>query len=97
MSTMVKPSLNVHQLVSSKNASKKFGEVRKKAQEVPQFVMDNGSVDTVIIGYDLYEEMYDRLTQLEQAEERRILFERIDQIDRNPAASKSWKEIRRES
>ncbi len=97
MSTMVKPSLNVDQLVSSKDASKKFGEVRKKAQEVPQFVMDNGSVDTVIIGYDLYEEMYDRLTQLEQAEERRILFERIDQIDRNPAASKSWKEIRRES
>ncbi|MCD9021737.1 hypothetical protein [Cohnella silvisoli] len=30
---MAKPSLNVDQLVSSKDASKKFGEIRKKAQE----------------------------------------------------------------
>jgi hypothetical protein len=34
-------------------------------------------------------------TQLEQQEEERILVERIESLDRDPASAKSWKDIRR--
>nr|AYQ74925.1 type II toxin-antitoxin system Phd/YefM family antitoxin [Cohnella candidum] len=93
--TMAKPTFNVDQLTTSSDAAKKFGDLRKKAKELPQYITDNGTVDSVLIGYELFEQIYDRLTRLEEEEERRILLQRIERIDRNPAAAKSWKEIRR--
>ncbi|WP_206424250.1 hypothetical protein [Cohnella candidum] len=92
---MAKPTFNVDQLTTSSDAAKKFGDLRKKAKELPQYITDNGTVDSVLIGYELFEQIYDRLTRLEEEEERRILLQRIERIDRNPAAAKSWKEIRR--
>lgn len=47
------------------------------------------------MGYEIFEQLYDRLTQLEQQEEERILVERIESLDRDPASAKSWKDIRR--
>jgi hypothetical protein len=93
--TMRKPTFTIDQLTTSSDAAKKFGDLRKKAKELPQFITDNGTVDSVLIGYELFEQIYDRLTRLEDEEEREILLQRIDRIDRNPAAAKSWKEIRR--
>ncbi|MNL87826.1 hypothetical protein D3C87_2171980 [compost metagenome] len=40
--------------------------------------------------------MFERLTQLEQQEEERILNERIDRITQDPASILIWKEIRKE-
>jgi len=48
------------------------------------------------VGYDYYEQLFERLSQLEEQEEQRILNERMDRMDRNPAATKSWKDIRRD-
>ncbi|WP_438348935.1 hypothetical protein ACP8HI_25690 [Paenibacillus sp. FA6] len=95
MIAMTKPTFTADQLVSSSVASKKFGELRKKAKQLPQFITENGTVDTVLLGYDYYEQLFERLSQLEEQEEQRILNERIDRMDRNPAAAKTWKEIRR--
>jgi PHD/YefM family antitoxin component YafN of YafNO toxin-antitoxin module len=95
MIAMTKPTFTADQLVSSSVASKKFGELRKKAKQLPQFITENGAVDTVLVGYDYFEQLFERLTQLEEQEEERILNERIDRLDRNPASAKSWKEIRR--
>lgn len=95
----MKPTFNVDQLTTSSDASKKFGELRKKAKQLPQYITENGNVDTVLIGYDLFEQIYDRLTQLEEREEQYKLHERINRIDRNdrnPESVKSWKDIRRE-
>ncbi|MFM9278606.1 type II toxin-antitoxin system Phd/YefM family antitoxin [Paenibacillus jiagnxiensis] len=97
METMAKPKFDVDQMISSSEASKKFGELRKKAQQLPQYITDNGTVETVLIGYKMFEQLYDRLTQLEEQEEERILLERIESLERNPASAKSWKEIRRTS
>jgi len=97
MGTVVKPTFNVDQMITSSEASKKFGELRKKAQQLPQYITENGSVETVVIGYKMFEQLYDRLTQLEEKEEERILLERIESLDGNPAAAKSWKETRRTS
>lgn len=93
---MAKPTFNVDQLITSTEASKRFGEIRKKAQQEPQYITDNGNVDTVMIGYDLFEKLYDRLSQLEQLEEERTLLQRIERLEQNPTAARSWNEIRRE-
>lgn len=93
---MSKPTFNVNQLITSTDASKRFGELRKKAQQEPQYITDNGNVETVIIGYQLFEDLYERLSRLEQQEEERILLQRIERIEQNPAETKSWKKIRRE-
>lgn len=92
----MKPTFTADQLVSSSEASKKFGELRKKAKHLPQFITENGTVDTVLVGYSYYEQLFERLSQLEEQEEIRILNDRVERLDKNPAASKSWNEIRRE-
>jgi hypothetical protein len=97
MITEMKPTFTANQLVSSSVASKKFGELRKKAKQLPQFITENGTVDTVLVGYDYYEKLFERLSQLEEQEDMRILSERIDRLDTNPALTKSWNEIRRET
>jgi Phd_YefM. len=93
--TMTKPTLTVDQLITSSEAAKKFGDLRKKAKKLPQFITDNGTVDSVLISYELFEQMYDRLTQLEDEEENRLLLQRIERNEQNPSAAKSWKDIRR--
>ncbi len=97
MITEMKPTFTADQLVSSSVASKKFGELRKKAKQLPQFITENGAVDTVLIGYHYYEQLFERLSQLEEQEEVRILNERIDRLDKDSTTAKSWNEIRRES
>lgn len=92
---MVKPTFHVDQLITSTDASKRFGELRKKAQQEPQYITDNGNVETVLIGYPLFEKLYERLSQLEQQEER-ILLQRMERLERNPSEAKSWKVVRRE-
>ncbi len=71
--------------------------VKKKPLKIMRrlLITDNGSVDSVLMGYEIFEQLYDRLTQLEQQEEERILVERIESLDRDPASAKSWKDIRR--
>ena len=96
MITEMKPTFTADQLVSSSVASKKFGELRKKAKQLPQFITENGAVDTVLVGYGYYEQLFERLSQLEEQEEIRILNERVDRMDKDPASAKSWSEIRRE-
>ncbi|MEX2103833.1 MAG: type II toxin-antitoxin system Phd/YefM family antitoxin [Bacilli bacterium] len=96
MITDMKPTFTADQLVSSSVASKKFGELRKKAKQLPQFITENGAVDTVLVGYGYYEQLFERLSQLEEQEEIRILNERVDRLDKDPASAKSWNEIRRE-
>ncbi|RED65436.1 type II toxin-antitoxin system prevent-host-death family antitoxin [Cohnella phaseoli] len=93
--TITKPTLTVDQLITSSEAAKKFGDLRKKAKELPQFITDNGTVDSVLISYELFEQMYERLTQLEDEEEHRLLLQRIERNEQNPAAAKSWRDIRR--
>ncbi|MDR6552544.1 hypothetical protein [Paenibacillus qinlingensis] len=56
---MAKPTFTADQLVSSSVPSKKFGELRKKAKQQPQFITENGAVDTVLVGYEYYEQLFE--------------------------------------
>lgn len=63
---MDKPRFNTDQTTSATYASKHFGQIRKKAKESPQFVLENNIVDTVILDYKSYEEMYTELQALRE-------------------------------
>lgn len=93
--TMDKPTFNADQLISASKAARKFGTVRENAQKTPQFITDNGDVDSVLMGYKYYEQMFSRLQELEEMNESRVLLERIDRLDNDPGSAVSWKDIRR--
>ena len=92
---MDKPVFNADQLISASKAAKRFGSVRENAKKMPQFITDNGEVDSVVLGYKYFEEMFSRLKELEELDETRILAERIDRLDNDPSSAISWKDLRR--
>lgn len=94
-SVMGKPTFGADQLVSSSDATRNFGKLRKKAKNAPQFITDNGTVDTVILDYKYYEHLYTRLMELEEAEEARILRTRIDRLEKDPSVGVPWHKARR--
>lgn len=63
---MNKPRLNVDQIISATYASKRFGEIRKKAKELPQFISENNHIDTVVLDYKAYETMYAEIEELRE-------------------------------
>lgn len=90
-----KPKITKDQIVKSSIISKRLGQYRKKAKENPIYISDNGNIDTVIISYDQFEKMYERLVELESKEEEKNLNDRIKQIKEHPELSANWKDIRR--
>lgn len=90
-----KPSITKDQIVQSSVASKKFGEYRRKAKLNPIYISDNGNIDTVLLAYDQFEKMYERLSELEAKEEAMILTQRIDNLEKNPSSAVSWRDVRR--
>lgn len=95
VNTMEKPTFNREQLISASVAAKQFGELRKKARRLPQFITDNGNVDTVVMSYEYFEQMYQRLRELEEQEEARILTERIEGLDKDPSIGIPWRSVKR--
>lgn len=93
---MQKPAFTVDQLVSSTQAVKNFGELRRKAKTRPIAITDNGDVDTIVIGYSYFERMYARLMELESREEERVLGERIERLEQDPQAGIPWRSFRKE-
>jgi PHD/YefM family antitoxin component YafN of YafNO toxin-antitoxin module len=58
------------QVLTSTQASKNFGEARRRARHEPQFVSDrNSGIDTVIVDFDEFEAM---VVELEELREERL-------------------------
>ena len=87
-----KPMFNKDQIYTSSDAAKRFGTLRKKAKENPQYIMVNGTIATVVMDYQRYEEMYMRLQELEE----QIIEKRMDDLERDSEMAVSWKQIRRQ-
>lgn len=94
---MEKPKFDQDQFITSTDISRKFSSIRKQAKEKPLVVTDNGRFDTVILDYQLYEDMYSRLTELEEQMELRILSERLEGLEKSPETGVQWRNIRRSS
>lgn len=92
-----KPTFTRDQLIPSAVASKNFGKIRKQAQLSPQYITDNGVVDTVVMGYEQFESMYQRLRELEEREEARLLESRIERLEKNPETAVPWRKVQRTS
>lgn len=87
--------LRPDQMIKASEAAKKFGYARKKAKDMPQFITENGNIDSVLMDYEYYLKMYERLVELEAKEEARVLNERIDRLENNPTQGIPWRSIRR--
>ena len=72
-----KPVFTKDQVVSATEASKSLSTIRKRAKRAPQFIADHNDIDTVIVDYAAYEEMYGALQFLREAEIDRIASDRI--------------------
>lgn len=57
------------QIVSSSQAGKNFGEIRKRARKEPLYVSDRNTIDTVIVDYETFESM---AVELEELREQRF-------------------------
>lgn len=62
---------------------------------MPQFITDNGNIDSVLMGYEYYLKMYQRLIELEAKEDTRVLSERIDRLENDSTQGIPWRSIRR--
>ncbi|MDR3585217.1 MAG: type II toxin-antitoxin system Phd/YefM family antitoxin [Desulfosporosinus sp.] len=87
--------LRPDQMIKASEAAKKFGYARKKAKIMPQFITENGNIDSVLMDYEYYLKMCQRLVELEAKEDTRILDERIDRLENDPTQGVSWQSIRR--
>ena len=73
------------QVLTSTQASKNFGEVRRRARREPQFVSDrNDGIDTVIVSFDEFEAMAVELEQLREERLHTIAAARLAQDDADP-------------
>ena len=90
-----KPPMTKDQIVNASIISKKLGLYKTKAKINPIYISDNGSIDTVLLSYDYYANMYKRLVELEQNEEEKILSQRIERLNISPSDAISWQDVRR--
>ena len=73
------------QVLTSTQASKNFGEVRRRARREPPFVSDrNDGIDTVIAGFDEFEAMAVELEQLREERLHAIAATRLAQDAADP-------------
>ncbi len=73
------------QVLTSTQASKNFGEARRRARKEPQFVSDrNDGIDTVIVGFDEFEAMAVELQQLREERLYAMAAARLSQGDADP-------------
>lgn len=91
-----KPRLNVDQIISATYASKRFGEIRKKAKQLPQYISENNVVDTVVLDYKAYEDMYSELQVLRELIWEINIARRLEEADKSPVRY-SLKEVMGES
>ena len=72
-----KPVFTKDQVVSATEASKSLSAIRTRAKRAPPFIADHNDIDTVIIDYAAYEEMYGALQYLRELEINRIAADRV--------------------
>lgn len=90
-----KPSITNDQIVSASEVARDFSKIRKRAKVVPQYILDRGKIDAVILGYDQYEQMYMRLQELEEEKTELLILQRSKELQENPGIAVPWRNVRR--
>ncbi|MBO1000846.1 type II toxin-antitoxin system Phd/YefM family antitoxin [Bacillus sp. SD075] len=98
---MDKPAFTIDQIIKASDLVRKFSEIRKKAKDTPYFITDNGNVETVLLSYDKYEELYQTFLMFKEMEKRmeeleqQITDYRMERSEKNPDELIDWRSIRR--
>lgn len=98
---MDKPAFTIDQIIKASELVRTFSNIRKKAKEKPYFITDNGNIDTVLLSYDKYEELYQNFLLFNEMEERmeeleqQIADYRMEKAQKNPDDLVDWRSIRR--
>jgi Phd_YefM. len=79
------------QLVNTATISRHFSKIKALAKVKPLFITDNGEVDMVLISYEAYEQMFNRLQQLEEE----VLENRAEEAKKEPESLTEWRSVRR--
>lgn len=80
-STISKPTFSKEQIIPATIASKKFGEIRKRAKRLPQFISEHNEIDSVVLDYQTYENMFVELEELREKQFYAIAGERVKASD----------------
>jgi PHD/YefM family antitoxin component YafN of YafNO toxin-antitoxin module len=73
------------QIITSSQASKNFGEIRRRARKAPLYVADRNNIDTVIVDYETFEEMAVELERLREQQFYASLSQRLREGDADSA------------
>ena len=95
--TTHKPRFTRAHLITSSFAARHFGEIREHTRTEPLEIMDNGRLDTVVLGCAQYEQAVGRLLELEEMHEALVLEERIQRLQQSPSVAAPWRQVRRSS
>lgn len=87
-----KPSITQDQMIPASTAARDFRAMRKKAQDMPLFILERGRIDAVLLGYGQYEQMYMRLQELETELQ---VQQRSQELHNNPDLAVPWRKVRR--
>lgn len=79
-----KPNFNVDQVIPASIASRRLGEIRKNAKQLPQFISENNKIDSVILGYEQYEKMFMDLEHFRNLAWELTIAQRLKQADAHP-------------
>ncbi|MCQ6530743.1 hypothetical protein [Bacillus mycoides] len=90
---MDKPRFSVDQMISASYASKRFGEIRKKAKDLPQFISENNKVDTVVLDYAFYEKFYMEYMKMQEIIRQIELAERVRELDESPQIAVQFRSL----
>mgnify|MGYP004547302055 CR=1 FL=1 len=81
------------QLVNTATISRQFSKVKLLAKIKPLFITDNGNVDSVLLSYEAYEQLVNRINELESE----VLESRSSAANKNPETLVDFGEVRRSS
>lgn len=81
METMAKPTFSRDQIIPASIAGRKFGEVRKRAKRMPQFISEHNEIDSVVLDYRTYERMFAELEEFREKQFYAVAAERVRASD----------------
>ncbi len=79
------------QLVNTATISRQFSKVKLLAKVKPLFITDNGNVDSVLLSYEAYEQLVNRINELESE----VLDRRSSNAEEKPETLVDFNEVRR--
>jgi hypothetical protein len=84
------------QMIPATEVAKQFKAVRDKAKLEPQYILDRSTIDSVLVGFELFQKLVERLQELEEENLMLTVANRLEEYEKDPSVGIPWSQIRRE-